>query len=311
VPDSRVAAGTENVEVDANVESCSGGENAAFIVERDDRESVMSCEGLDTPNLFNLRRFYESPVEGLVDGVERVAQESSERGYLMNREPGCKHRTGQWDARNVSIRDLRAKVYEAVSLKEVQKEELFHLLVKYEDAFTTKPGKCKNFSYKFDVNCPEPIVGHSRPIPFSARDAVRTQIEQMERDGILEISTSTHVNPLCVVLREGKALRICLDARRVNKFMSPDPAKVEPINELLQRFHGSRFISSIDLSSAFLQIELYLNHGNIPLSYLNLRGTSLLGLLTVFGIPYQPLLGRYNRLSDQKPGVLLCTTLMT
>jgi hypothetical protein len=46
VPDSQVAAGAENVEADAYVESCGGEESAAFIVERDDRESVMSCKGL-------------------------------------------------------------------------------------------------------------------------------------------------------------------------------------------------------------------------------------------------------------------------
>jgi hypothetical protein len=85
---------------------------------------------------------------------------------LTNQEPGYKHRTGKWDARNVSIRDLYAKVYKAVSLNEVQKEELFHLLVKNKDAFTTKPGIYKNLSYKFDVNCPEPVVGHSRTIPY-------------------------------------------------------------------------------------------------------------------------------------------------
>jgi hypothetical protein len=87
-------------------------------------------------------------------------------------------------------------VYEAVSLNEARKEELLHLLVKYENVFTTKPGKCKNLSYKFDVNCPEPIVGHSRPIPLSVRDAVRVQIQQMGRDGIVEISRSTHINAL-------------------------------------------------------------------------------------------------------------------
>jgi hypothetical protein len=36
----------------------------------------------------------------------------------------------------------------------------------------------------------------------------------------------------------------------------PDRARVAPINELLQQFHGSKFITSIDLSSAFLQIPL-------------------------------------------------------
>jgi hypothetical protein len=38
--------------------------------------------------------------------------------------------------------------------------------------------------------------------------------------------------------------------------MTPDQIRVAPAQELLQRFHGSRYISSIDLSSAFLQVEL-------------------------------------------------------
>jgi hypothetical protein len=38
--------------------------------------------------------------------------------------------------------------------------------------------------------------------------------------------------------------------------MVQDRAKVQPVGELLQKFHGSKYISSIDLSSAFLQIEL-------------------------------------------------------
>jgi hypothetical protein len=38
--------------------------------------------------------------------------------------------------------------------------------------------------------------------------------------------------------------------------MRPDRTRVSPIAELLQQFHGSNSISSIDLSSAFLQVEL-------------------------------------------------------
>jgi hypothetical protein len=42
----------------------------------------------------------------------------------------------------------------------------------------------------------------------------------------------------------------------VNKFTLPDRAKVAPIQELLQMFNGLKSITSIDLSSAFLQIGL-------------------------------------------------------
>jgi hypothetical protein len=38
--------------------------------------------------------------------------------------------------------------------------------------------------------------------------------------------------------------------------MTPDRVKVAPMRELLQRFHGSRYITTLDLSSAFLQVPL-------------------------------------------------------
>ena len=100
----------------------------------------------------------------------------------------------------------------------------------------------------------EPIVGHTRPIPFSVRPAVREQIRQMMADSVLEISTSSHVNPLTILLRNEKAPRISVDARKVNRYALPDRPRVPPIQELLQQFHGSKFITSIDLSSAFQQI---------------------------------------------------------
>jgi hypothetical protein len=54
----------------------------------------------------------------------------------------------------------------------------------------------------------------------------------------------------------GKAVRICVTARRVNKFMVPDRATVEPMHQLLQRFSGVNYITSLYISSAFLQIPL-------------------------------------------------------
>jgi hypothetical protein len=97
---------------------------------------------------------------------------------------------------------------------------------------------------------------NSRAIPFSLRNKVREQIETMVNNDILEISHSPYVNPLTIIQREDKPVRICIDARQVNKQMVPDRAKTPPAQELLQRFHGAKYISSIDLNSAFLQIPL-------------------------------------------------------
>jgi hypothetical protein len=78
----------------------------------------------------------------------------------------------------------------------------------------------------------------------------------MLRDGILEESYSAYVNPPTLVHREQKPIRICVDIRKINKFMVAVRVKVQPMRQLLQRFHGSRYITSLNLSSAFLQVPL-------------------------------------------------------
>jgi hypothetical protein len=101
-----------------------------------------------------------------------------------------------------------------------------------------------------------PPTANSRPIPFALRAPVREQIQAMLRNGILEESYSAYVNPLTLVHREQKPIRICIYARRINKLMLADRVKVQPMRKLLQRFHGSSYVTSLDFSSAFLQVPL-------------------------------------------------------
>jgi hypothetical protein len=86
---------------------------------------------------------------------------------------------------------------------------------------------------------------------------VREQIAQMVDDDISEVSNSPILNPLTVVYREGKKPRICVDARKVNQFTVPDHERVPPLQELLQKYEGTWYMSSIELSSAYLQAELH------------------------------------------------------
>ena len=58
-----------------------------------------------------------------------------------------------------------------------------------------------------------PHSANSRLIPFALRNQVREQIQEMLKDGILEELHSAYINPITLVVREGKVVRICLDAR--------------------------------------------------------------------------------------------------
>jgi hypothetical protein len=128
-------------------------------------------------------------------------------------------------------------------------------LIEYAPYLTSGPGKCTIFEYAFNLTDEKPIMSHTRPVPFSLRPAVREQIDQMLSDDILERATSPFINALTVVFRKGPP-RICIDARKVNSVTIPDRERTPPLHGLLQKFNGVKYMSSIDLSSAFLQIPL-------------------------------------------------------
>jgi hypothetical protein len=154
----------------------------------------------------------------------------------------------------VSTKEL--KIDERLSREE--KCRLLEVINRYKEHFVDRPERSKEFEYKFQMHGELPKSSNSRPIPFSLRHEVRKQIEEMIRDDIIEISHTPYVNPLTILQKENKSVRICVDARRVNRQMIPDRTKTPPANELLQRFHGAKYITSmcIDLKSAFLQVPL-------------------------------------------------------
>jgi len=51
-------------------------------------------------------------------------------------------------------------------------------------------------------------------------------------------------------------VRICVEAMGVNRHMTPDKVKVALMGELLHCVHGSRYIKTLDLTSAFLHVLL-------------------------------------------------------
>lgn len=161
------------------------------------------------------------------------------------------------DSRSLQKSDLADLIESNVRLDRPQKDNLYALLVNYLEFMTARPGKCKLFSYKFHVNTTQPTVAYSRPVPFALRPAIREQIDQLIKDDILEVSDSPFINPLSVVHKEGKKIRICVDARKINQFTEPDRERVAPMHELLQRFNGARFMTSLDLTSAYLQVPLH------------------------------------------------------
>jgi hypothetical protein len=169
----------------------------------------------------------------------REPLEGSERN---SRHLKLQRRTGALNLEYETKLDKTKVLKQLKNMNEERKLKLYNILEKYKNSMTSKPGKCNLFTYKFQGETDKPIVGYSRPIPFALRAEVQQQIEQMIKDGIIEISNSHMLNPLTIVPREGKKPRICVDARKVNQCMIPDRERAPPIHEILQKFEGVQYI---------------------------------------------------------------------
>ena len=78
----------------------------------------------------------------------------------------------------ITAEQLRGKVSENNNLSPQQQEELYNILIKYQQHLTKRPGKCTKFQYEFKIEGSIPTSVNSRPIPFALRDQVRDQVER-------------------------------------------------------------------------------------------------------------------------------------
>jgi hypothetical protein len=90
------------------------------------------------------------------------------------------------DERMITAGQLRGKVSENNNLSQQQQDDLYNVLIKYQQHLTKRPGKCTKFEYEFKIDGSMPTSANSRPIPFALRDQVRDQIQVMLKDDILE-----------------------------------------------------------------------------------------------------------------------------
>jgi hypothetical protein len=194
------------------------------------------------------------------DGLVVVGEVSLRANSILEDLPGAEPNTHSEnsppDPRAFSKEDVYNIGKQISCLNSTQRQKLSSVLLRYVEFLTTKPGRCSLMKYKFQIVADQPIVGFSRPIPFAQRPAVRALINQMMSDGILEISNSHILNPLTIVDKGEGKIRMCVDARKVNQVTVPDYERAPPIQELLQKFNGAKYLTSLDLSAAFHQVQL-------------------------------------------------------
>ena len=151
---------------------------------------------------------------------------------------------------------FREKIEKIQGVNESQKKELYRVIYHNRDIFTDRIGKCSSYIHKIEVTDLTPFDHKSRIIPRALLEKTDEAIAQMIRDDVIEDSNSSFVNPLCIVLKSDGNVRITIDARVLNARTKVNHFRVEPVEKQLEKINGAKYFTIIDLSQAFLQVEL-------------------------------------------------------
>lgn len=150
-------------------------------------------------------------------------------------------------------------VKEQILLSDQQSIELNKIIASFHIANSDLPLGRTN------VLCHEIITGDSKPIrqryypvsPYVQKE-MDTELNRMLALDVIEPCASPWSNPLVVVRRPNKKIRLCLDSRKLNLVSEGCQYPLPYISRILGRIRGTKYLSTIDLSDAFWQIPLSL-----------------------------------------------------
>lgn len=146
---------------------------------------------------------------------------------------------------------LTITMSEAEGGKQLQK-----ILSKHDEAFQNRIGRVSHYKHRIEMTDEKPFKRKPYPIPEIHRRKVRELICDWEEQGIIKKAATEYINPLVTVVKRSGELRICLDAREINKRMVGDHAQPPTIDEIFNRIGNRKFFSTLDITQAFWQIPL-------------------------------------------------------
>ena len=94
------------------------------------------------------------------------------------------------------------------------------------------------------------------PVPLHLRPQADKEIEKMEAMGIIRRSRSEYCSPSRIVLKKNGDVRVCLDARYLNKIVVANNETPQQLEQLLQKASGTKYLSTTDLVKGYWQIKL-------------------------------------------------------
>ena len=184
------------------------------------------------------------------------------------------------------------------------------LQVRYA-AFATdpdKPGTAHGIKLHIDTGKTLPIVTHPYRRPISEKLVITEMTNKMQKDDIIEPSSSSWSSPVLLVPKKGGKMRFCIDYRKLNAVTVKDVYPLPRIEECLSAFNNMEWFSVADCAAGYWGIEVddesraktaFSTHDghfqfkkmpfgltNAPAVFMRLMNAIMSGILWKFCLPY-------------------------
>lgn len=141
--------------------------------------------------------------------------------------------------------------HDYIKLTEQENNIFQQILSDYDEIFREEPGRIRNIECQIRITKGEPLYQRAYPIPMSKLSKMEQKIQRMLELKIIEPSLSPWSSPIIPVEKKNGEIRICLDARKINIRIIPNRECPMAVEEILNKFQGARYLSSIDLRSGY------------------------------------------------------------
>ena len=123
-----------------------------------------------------------------------------------------------------------------------QIRRLHNLLSRNHRAFALEPGErgeTDMVSMEIDTGDTPPRRQPPRRMPFSVRQEVCKQLEEMQKNGVIQPSNSPWVSPVVLIRKKDGSHRFCVDYRGLNTVTKADTFPLPRIEDLLDQLGKS------------------------------------------------------------------------
>ena len=149
-------------------------------------------------------------------------------------------------------------------LNQIEKDEILKICKNFNDLFfldTDYLGTTNATCHKIPLTDNKPIYVKPYRIPECHKEEINRQITDMEKQGIIQKSTSPWNAPLLVVPKKmdasgKKKWRVVVDFRKLNNVTIGDAFPLPNITDILDQLGNSKYFTTLDLASGFHQVPI-------------------------------------------------------